>query len=94
MRGTCIQEDEAQSYNEFMKKVKRLTAKGSYKDFFQMLIQAEKEQGIKVSLITQKESTISSNVTEAEAAKVRKKTILMLSCDYYSSWKLKWRKKR
>jgi len=37
-----------------------------------MLIQAEKEQGIKVSLITQKESAISSNVTEAEAAKVRK----------------------
>ena len=40
-------------------------SRGSYKDFFQMLVQASKE--VKVSLITQKESTISSNVTEAEA---------------------------
>jgi ATP-dependent DNA helicase 2 subunit 2 len=71
MRDTCIHEDEAQTYNEFMKRVKRVFSKGSYKDFFIMLVQAEKEQGMKVSLITQKESTISSNITEAEAKKVR-----------------------
>lgn len=36
-------------------------------DFFKMLVEADKTQ--KLTLITQKESTISSDVTEAEASK-------------------------
>jgi uncharacterized protein YeaO (DUF488 family) len=65
MRQTCIQEDEAQKYNDFMRRVKRSFAKGSYMDFFKMLVEADKAQ--RLTLITQKESTISSDVTEAEA---------------------------
>ena len=34
-------------------------------DFFMMLVEADKDQ--RLTLITQKESTISSDVTEAEA---------------------------
>ena len=37
-------------------------------DFFKMLVEADKTQ--KLTLITQKESTISSDVTESEASKV------------------------
>lgn len=36
-------------------------------DFFKMLVEADKTQ--KLTLITQKESTISSDVTESEASK-------------------------
>lgn len=77
MRQTCIQEDEAQKYNDFMRRVKRSFAKGSYMDFFKMLVEADKAQ--RLTLITQKESTISSDVTEAEAQKVSYLSFIM--CD-------------
>ena len=66
MRETCVREDEAQRYNEFLQRVKRIFAKGSHAEFFQRFAQ----QGKQLSLITVKESAISSNVTEDEALKV------------------------
>jgi ATP-dependent DNA helicase 2 subunit 2 len=64
MRETCIREDEAQRYNEFLHRIKRVFAKGSHAEFFQRLAALGKA----ASLITTKESAISSNVTEEEAA--------------------------
>lgn len=89
MRQTCIQEDEAQKYNDFIRRIKRTFAKGSYLDFFKMLVEADKTQ--RLTLITQKESTISSDVTEAEAAKVK---IIFNDVFSYSSFKLKKREIR
>lgn len=89
MRQTCIQEDEAQKYNDFIRRIKRTFAKGSYLDFFKMLVEVDKTQ--RLTLITQKESTISSDVTEAEAAKVK---IIFNDVFSYSSFKLKKREIR
>lgn len=66
MRETCVREDEAQRYNEFLQRLKRIFAKGSHAEFFQRFA----AQGKVLSLITVKESAISSNVTEEEALKV------------------------
>ena len=68
MRKVCVRDDEAGKYNEFMRRIKRVFSRGSYRDFFVMLQQASKD-GLPVTLITQKESSISSNVTQEEAAK-------------------------
>ena len=70
MRQTCIQEDEAKKYNDFMRRIKTIfgRAGGSYMDFFTMLV--DEDRSNRLTLITQKESTISSDVTEAEASKV------------------------
>jgi ATP-dependent DNA helicase 2 subunit 2 len=62
MRKVCIRDDEAGKYNDFMKKIKRVFSRGSYRDFFTLLQQAAKD-GLALTLITQKESPISSNVT-------------------------------
>ncbi len=68
MRETCVKEDEAQKYNDFLAKIKRIFGgqRGSHAEFFQQLVA---HGGL--SLITQKESAISSNVTEQEAAQVK-----------------------
>ncbi len=66
MRKVCVRDDEASKYNDFMRRIKRVFSRGSYKEFFSMLQQAAKD-GMAVSLITQKESSISSNVTQEEA---------------------------
>ena len=89
MRQTCIQEDEAQKYNEFIRRIKRSFAKGSYMDFFKMLVEADKTQ--RVTLITQKESTISSDVTEAEASKV---SLYLFYNASFSSFKSKKQEKK
>jgi hypothetical protein len=68
MRKVCVRDDEAGKYNDFMRRVKRVFSRGSNKEFFTMLQQAALD-GALVSLITQKESAISSNVTQEEAAK-------------------------
>jgi hypothetical protein len=70
MRQTCIQEDEAKKYNDFMRRIKSIFGRpgGSYMDFFTMLV--DEDQSNRLTLITQKESTISSDVTEGEASKV------------------------
>ncbi len=65
MRKVCIRDDEAAKYNQFLDRVKKVFSRGSYRDFFQQLRQAAGEA--KLSLITQKESAISSNVTQQEA---------------------------
>jgi hypothetical protein len=38
MRETCIKEDEAVKFNEFMQRVKKIFGRGSYKEFFNLLI--------------------------------------------------------
>jgi hypothetical protein len=68
MSKVCIRDDEASNYNDFMKKIKRVFSRGSYRDFFTLLQQAARD-GLALTLITQKESPISSNVTQDEAAK-------------------------
>ena len=61
LREACVKEDEAQSFNKFMERLKDKFQRGTNKEFFQMIINSE------ISLITKKESSISSNVTEQEA---------------------------
>jgi len=53
-----------------MRRIKTIfgRAGGSYMDFFTMLV--DEDRSNRLTLITQKESTISSDVTEAEASKV------------------------
>ena len=68
MRKVCVRDDEAGKYNEFMRRIKRVFSRGSYKEFFTMLQQAAMD-GLPVTLITQKESSISSNVSHEEAQK-------------------------
>ena len=68
MRKVCIRDDEAGKYNDFMKKIKRVFSRGSYREFFTLLQQAARDD-LALTLITQKESPISSNVTQDEAAK-------------------------
>ena len=68
MRKVCVRDDEAGKYNDFMRRIKRVFSRGSYRDFF-VLLQSAAKDGVPVSLITQKESSISSNVTQDEAAK-------------------------
>ena len=64
LREACVKEDEAQSFNIFMKRLKDLFQRGNNKEFFELVVKN------KISLITKKESAISSNVTEEEAKQV------------------------
>ena len=66
MRETCVKEDEAQKYNDFLHRIKRIFGKGSHSEFFQKLVRSLNP----LSLITSKESAISSNVSEEDARKV------------------------
>ena len=34
MRVTCVKEDEAQKYNDFLHRIKRIFGKGSHSEFF------------------------------------------------------------
>ena len=61
LRGACVKEDEAPAFNKFMDRIKKMFAHGSHKEFW---IEVVKN---KLSLITKKESSISSSVTEEEA---------------------------
>lgn len=64
MREACVREDEAAKFNAFMKdNLKRLCMQASYQEFFKMIVAAG------VTLITAKESSTSSIVTEEEAHK-------------------------
>ena len=64
LREACVKEDEGQSFNKFMEKVKKMFGQGTFKEFWYEVVQ----KGI--SLITKKESGISSTVTEEEALMV------------------------
>lgn len=64
LRETCVKEDEAPAFNKFMDRIKKMFASGSHREFWMVVV------GNKISLITKKESSISSDVTEDEAKKV------------------------
>lgn len=66
LREACIKEDEGATFNKFMERMKKLFATGTNAEFFKEVI------ANKVSLITKKESPISSIVTEEEAKEVSK----------------------
>ena len=64
LRETCVKEDEGAAFNKYMEKLKKKFQSGDNKDFFEQLIKK------KISLITSKESSTSSMVSEEEAKKV------------------------
>ncbi len=65
LRETCVREDEGQAFNKFMQVLKSKFAKpGNNEDFFQEIVKR------KISLITKKETSTSSHVTDEEAKKV------------------------
>ena len=70
LRETCVVEDEAVKYNDFLKRIKRIfggEVGNSHSDFYHMLRDAAKDT--KLSLITDIESATSSIVTENESKK-------------------------
>ena len=56
LREVAVKEDEGASFNTFLGVVRDLRLRG-HDDFFQMVVNAE------VSLITENESKLSSNIT-------------------------------
>jgi len=71
MREACIREDEAQRWNEWLReKVKKAFRTGSYKGFYELVKQTNRG-GQRLTLISERESPTSSDITEEEANKVR-----------------------